>query len=73
MQRFPELKHFELETLDHEEYPGTPVLADFMREEIRDVNVALPNVARGTDGHQIRFTCKSFDVERFAPTKDDMR
>lgn len=70
---FSGVDNFELETLDREEYPGAPALADFMREEIREVNIALPNVTIGTDGHEIRFTCQSFDVERFAPTKDDIK
>ena len=70
---FSGVEDFELETIDHEEYPGPPALADFMREEIREVRLALPSVKIGTDAHEIRFNCRSFDVERFAPTKDDVR
>ncbi len=70
---FSGVENFELETIDRDEYPGPATFTDFIKEEIREVSVALPNVTIGTDGHEIRFICRSFDVERFAPTKDDVR
>jgi hypothetical protein len=53
--------------------PGPPTLADFMEEEILHLKIALPHVIIETDGHILRFTCKSFGVKRFAPAKEDYR
>lgn len=53
--------------------PGPPTLADFMEEEILNIKIALPHVTIETDGHELRFTCRSFDVQRFPPTKEDYR
>jgi hypothetical protein len=67
---FSGVAEFQIDALDPAEYPGT-TLVDFMEHEIRELKIALPNVTIGTDEHELRFTCRSFDVERFAPTKED--
>jgi hypothetical protein len=47
-----------------------PTLEDFKQFEIRKVTIALPAVSIETDEHELRFTCKTFDLERFPPAVD---
>ncbi len=56
-----------------ERNPALPTLSDFMQEEIRDFEVALPLVTIQTDSIELRFACGAFDVERFAPTSEEFR
>jgi hypothetical protein len=56
-----------------ERNPGPPTFADFVQEEIRDFDVALPLVVIRTDSIELRFACRSLEIERFAPVKDDYR
>ena len=70
---FSKVNKFRLEMLNGP--PGSAVLTlhDFMRGKIRELTITLPNVIIGTDEHELAFTCRSFDIDRFAPTEDDYR
>ena len=68
---FRGVSNFQLETLEPEEHPGSPSLADFMQREVTEFKMALPNVTIGTDDHEMRFSCQSFDVDRFVPTMEN--
>jgi hypothetical protein len=70
---FSGIDNFQLETLDEPPGASLPTLEDFMREEIREIAIALPSVTIGTDDHEISFTCQSFGIDRLAPTRDNYR
>ncbi len=70
---FVGVREFELKILDPDEYPGDPVLSDVLKDEIRHIKIDLPYVIVQTDAYEVRFICKSFDVERAAPMASQVK
>lgn len=64
---FHGVEGFQLETVEPLDFPGTPRLADFVQGMITDFKVTLSGITIKTDDHEMRFSCRSFDVQRFEP------